>query len=212
MENKYSKIYASGCTAPLKIRGGHFATNHAHINYYIDMTTLKARISEAQEAARSLAGMILHDTVVDTIVCMEGTEVIGGFLAEELTKAGVLSMNAHKTMYVITPEFNSNSQIVFRENILPMIQGKNVILLMASVTTGLSLNKGMEAIQYYGGILRGAGAIFSVLDEINGYRITSIFGKQDVPDYLHADYRDCPLCKQGKKLDALVNAYGYFNL
>lgn len=212
MENRYSKIYASGCTAPLKIRGGHFATNHAHINYYIDMTTLKARISEAQEVARSLAGMFLYDTAVDTIVCMEGTEVIGGFLAEELTKAGVMSMNAHKTMYVVTPEYNSNSQIVFRENILPMIHGKNVVLLMASVTTGLSLNKGIEAIQYYGGILRGVTAIFSILEEINGFRITSIFGKQDVPDYLYADYRDCPLCKQGKKLEALVNAYGYFNL
>lgn len=212
MENRYSKIYTSGCTAPLKIRGGHFATNHAHINYYIDMTTLKTRISEARDVAKSLAGMFLYDTAVDTIVCMEGTEVIGGFLAEELTQAGVLSMNAHKTMYVITPEYNSNSQIVFRENILPMIHGKNVVLLMASVTTGLSLNKGIEAIQYYGGVLRGITAIFSTLEEINGYRITSIFGKKDVPDYSYADYRDCPLCKQGKKLEALVNAYGYFSL
>lgn len=99
-----------------------------------------------------------------------------------------------------------------RENILPMIQGKNVVLLMASVTTGLSLNKGIEAIQYYGGILRGVTAIFSILEEINGFRITSIFGKRDVPDYLYADYRDCPICKQGKRLEALVNAYGYFNL
>lgn len=212
MENRYSKIYAPGCTAPLKIRSGHFATNHAHINYYIDMTTLKARISEAQEVAKSLAGMFLYDTAVDTIVCMEGTEVIGGFLAEEMTRAGVLSMNAHKTMYVVTPEYNSNSQIVFRENTLSMIQGKNVVLLMASVTTGLSLNKGIEAIQYYGGVLRGVTAIFSMLDEMNGYRITSIFGKKDIPDYAYADYRDCPLCKQGKKLEALVNAYGYFNL
>lgn len=212
MESRYTKIFASGCTAPLKARRGHFATNHAHINYYIDMTTLKARISEAQEVAKSLAGMFLYDTAIDTIICMEGTEVIGGFLAEELTKAGVLSMNAHKTMYVITPEFNSNSQIVFRENMLPMVQGKNVMLLMASVTTGLSLNKGIEAIQYYGGVLRGVSAIFSAQDEMNGYRITSIFGKKDLPEYIYEDYRNCPLCKAGKKLEALVNAYGFFNL
>lgn len=212
MESRYTKIFASGCTAPLKARRGHFATNHAHINYYIDMTTLKARISEAQEVAKSLAGMFLYGTAIDTIICMEGTEVIGGFLAEELTKAGVLSMNAHKTMYVITPEFNSNSQIVFRENMLPMVQGKNVMLLMASVTTGLSLNKGIEAIQYYGGVLRGVSAIFSAQDEMNGYRITSIFGKKDLPEYIYEDYRNCPLCKAGKKLEALVNAYGFFNL
>lgn len=48
-----------------------------------------------------------------------------------------------------------------------MIQGKNVVLLMASVTTGLSLNKGIEAIQYYGGILRGVTAIFEHSRRIN---------------------------------------------
>ena len=43
MEKSYTKIYTTGATVPLKIRPGHFATNHAHINYYIDVTTLKAR-------------------------------------------------------------------------------------------------------------------------------------------------------------------------
>ena len=174
--------------------------------------TLKTRLSEAQEIARSLSGLFLYDTVVDTIVCLEGTQVVGSFLAEELTSAGVLSMNAHKTIYIVTPEFNSNSQMIFKENILPMIRDKNVIILTASVTTGLALNKGIESIRYYGGNLRAVTAIFSTLEELNGYRITSIFGRKDLPDYTYYDYRDCPLCKQGKKLDALVNAYGYTSL
>ncbi|MCC8025374.1 MAG: orotate phosphoribosyltransferase [Clostridium sp.] len=212
MDIKYTKIQAAGCSAPLKITPGHFATNHAHINYYIDMATLKTRLSEAQEIARSLVGMFLYDTIVDTIVCLEGTQVIGSFLAEELTGAGVLSMNAHKTMYIVTPEYNSNSQMIFKENILPMIRGKNVIILTASVTTGLALNKGIESIQYYGGILRGISAIFSAVEEVNGFRVASIFGKKDLPDYAYFDYRTCPLCREGRKLDALVNAYGYTQL
>ena len=212
MDNKYVKIHTTGCEAPLKVTPGHFATNHAHINYYIDMTTLKTRLSEAQEIARSLVGMFLYDTAVDTIVCLEGTQVIGSFLAQELTGAGVLSMNAHKTIYIVTPEYNSNSQMIFKENILPMIRGKNVILLTASVTTGLALNKGIESVLYYGGVLRGITAIFSVLEEMNGYKITSIFNKKDVPDYAFYDYRDCPFCKQGRKLEALVNSYGYTSL
>ena len=212
MDNKYVKIHTTGCNAPLKVTPGHFATNHAHINYYLDMTTLKTRLSEAKEIAGSLSGLFLYDTVVDTIVCLEGTQVIGSFLAEELTSAGVLSMNAHKTIYIVTPEFNSNSQMIFKENILPMIRDKNVIILTASVTTGLALNKGIESIRYYGGNLRAVTAIFSTLEELNGYRITSIFGRKDLPDYTYYDYRDCPLRKQGKKLDALVNAYGYTSL
>ena len=33
---------------------GHFATSHSHINYYIDITSLKTRIQEAKEVARVL--------------------------------------------------------------------------------------------------------------------------------------------------------------
>ena len=33
--------------APLRIAKGHFVTNHSHINYYIDITYQKTRISEA---------------------------------------------------------------------------------------------------------------------------------------------------------------------
>lgn len=210
MENsKYTKIHTTGTDAVLRIRQGHFATNHAHINYYIDMTALKARTSEAQEVAKALVSMYLYDTVVDTIVCMEGTQVVGAFLAEDLARGGFLSMNAHKTIYVVGPEFNNNSQIIFRDNLVPMIRDKHVMILMSSVTTGLTVNKAVECIQYYSGILTGISAIFSAIDEINGIPIKAVFGKKDLPDYGYFDYRTCPYCKEGKKLDALVNTFGY---
>ena len=192
MEKSYTKIYTTGATVPLKIRPGHFATNHAHINYYIDVTTLKARTKEAEEVAQALVGMYLYDTVIDT-----------------MAKGGFLSTNAHKSIYVISPEFNNNSQIIFRDNLIPMIRDKHVMILMASVTTGRTLNKAVESIQYYGGILQGASAIFSAMDSLDGVPIKSVFGKKDLPDYTYSDYRDCPLCKAGKKIDALVNTFGY---
>lgn len=199
MELKYEKIYAPGTDVGLKVTKGHFATNHAHTNYYIDLTTIKSRVSEAQEIARALVHMYLYDMVVDTIVCMEGTEVIGTLLAEELTKGGFLSLNAHKTIYIIKPEFNSNSQIMFKDNFRPMLNGKNVILLTATVTTGLT-------------IIQSVSAVFSALDEMNGIPIKSVFGKRELPDYMFSDYRNCPICKEGKKLDALINPYGYSKL
>lgn len=212
MEFKPVKIQASGVEVPLKVIRGHFATNHAHTNYYIDLTTIKSRVSEAREIAQNLAHYLLLGVMVDTIVCMEGTEVIGTLLAEELTKGGVLSTNAHKTIYIIKPEFNSNSQIVFKENYHPMLAGKNVILLTATVTTGLTVNKGIEGIQYYGGIIQSIAAVFSAADEVNGIPIRSVFKKEDLPDYQYSDYRSCPVCKAGQKLDALINPYGYSKL
>ncbi len=209
MENRYTKIYTHGTDAALKITPGHFATNHAHTNYYLDVTTLKARTNEAQQIAKSLASMYLYDTVVDTIVCMEGTEVIGAYLSEELTKSGFLNTNMHKTIYVIRPEFNSNSQIIFRDNLQIAIRDKHVIILMATITTGRSVNKAIESVLYYGGKLQGISAIFSTIDEMEGTPIRSVFGLNDLPDYASYDYRDCPLCKAGKKIDALVNAFGH---
>lgn len=209
---RYDKINTIGTDVPLKVVKGHFATNHAHTNYYIDLTTIKSRVSEAQEIARALVHMYLYEMVVDTIVCMEGTEVIGTLLAEELTKSGFLSMNAHKTIYIIKPEYNSNSQIMFKENFYPMLNGKNVVLLTATVTTGLTVNKGIEGIQYYGGILQSVSAVFSAVEQVNGIPVKSVFGMKDLPDYIYSDYRNCPICKEGKKLDALINPYGYQKL
>lgn len=209
MDSKTYKIMSVAGNVPLKVTPGHFATNHSHTNYYLDMTTLKARQSEAEQAAKALVGMYMYDTVVDTIVCLEGTQVIGAYLAEELTQAGFLSRNAHQTLYIVTPEYNSNSQMLFRDNIQPMITGKNILLLAATVTTGKSINKGIECIQYYGGILQGVSAVFSAMDEIEGIHINSIFTKRDLPDYQAYDFRTCPFCKRGIKLDALVNSFGY---
>ena len=136
MENRYIKLQAPGCNVPLKVVPGHFATNHSHINYYIDMTTLKTRVSEAQEVARDLVGLYLYNTFVDTIVCLDGMDVVGAYLAEELTKAGVMSRNAHQTIYVVTPEYTSNSQMIFRDNGKDDQQGSRVYSVLWRKTPG----------------------------------------------------------------------------
>lgn len=90
MEHRPIKLYSGSHTVPLKVLPGHFATNHSHVNFYIDITTLKTRVSEAEEVARTLAGQYMMNTIVDTIVCLDGTQVIGAFLAQELTKNGLM--------------------------------------------------------------------------------------------------------------------------
>lgn len=210
MDNRTFKLSTS--QVPLKVTPGHFATNHAHVNYYLDSTTLKSRKSEARETARALVGAYVYNTVVDTIVCLEGMQVVGAYLADELTQAGVMSRNAHQTIYVVSPEFNSNSQMIFRDNLQPMIKGKNILLLLAVVTTGKTIAKGMECIQYYGGILQGISAIFTAVDQVDGIPIHSVYTKRELPDYQAFDFRECPFCQKGQKLDALVNSYGYSKL
>lgn len=61
----------------LRVAKGHFATSHSHINYYIDVTMQKTRLSEARAVALELVSSYTHTTIVDTILCLDGTEVIG---------------------------------------------------------------------------------------------------------------------------------------
>ena len=194
---------------PLRFARGHFATNHSHINYYIDITYQKSRLSEAKDTAKELVSHFLFDTPIDTILCLDGTAVLGTCLAEELTKSGFRTVNAHNTIYVTEPEYNSNSQIIFRDNIQPMIRNKHVLVLMASVTTGYTARKAFEAIGYYGGQVTGIAAIYRAVDEVSGYPVRSVYSVEDLPDYESYDYRECPYCKAGRRIDALVNSFGF---
>ena len=209
MAPKFFKLPVCVGDVTLNVAKGHFATSHSHTNYFIDVTAQKASLREAEAVAQQLAERHLSSTMVDTILCLDGTAVLGTCLAEELTRRGVQTINSHQSIYVLEPEYNANSQIIFRDNIQPMIRGKHVLVLMASVTTGFTARRSMEAIGYYGGKVSGVAAVYRAIDEVAGYPIWSIYSVADLPEYESYDFKDCPYCKAGKKLDALVNSFGY---
>ena len=67
----------------------------------------------------------------------------------------------------------------------------------------------MEAIGYYGGEVAGVAAIYRAVDEVGGHPVRSVYSVEDLPDYESYDYHDCPYCKKGRKIDALVNSFGF---
>lgn len=197
---------------PLRVARGHFATSHSHINYYIDIAKQKSRLSEAKSVAKYLARNYNVSTAVDTILCLEGMGIIGACLADELTREGYQSVNEHQDIFVVEPEYNAHGQIIFRDNIQPMIANKRVLVLMASVTTGKTAKRSLEAVAYYGGEVVGVASLYRAVDEVGGVPATSVYSLDDLPDYESYDYKDCPMCKAGRKLDALVNSFGYSNI
>lgn len=213
MESRMYKVLSrQDSRVALKVIDGHFVTPNSHISHYFDMTTLKTRASEARAVAQILAHKYSMSTIVDTIVCMDGMEVVGAYLAEELSSAGIRSMNLHKTIYVTAPEFNMAGQIMFRDNLKMMLDKKNVLFLMASATTGKTLQACVESVQYYGGRLAGVASIFSTIDKVGDIEVNSIFRTKDIPNYMSYKPSECPLCKEKKKIDALVNGFGYSKL
>ncbi len=213
MEARMFKVYAKGDEKiQLKVMPGHFVTSQSHITHYLEMTTMKTRCAEAARIARLLSARYETTTPVDSIICLDGLEVVGAFLAEELAKAGVLSMNAHKTIYIVTPEFNANGQMILRDNIQNMVRNRNTVILMGSITTGATLQQCIETVLYYGGKIQGVSAIFSAVNKVAGIDINAVFSKQDIPNYESYPAEKCPMCQRKEKIDAIVNGYGYSKL
>lgn len=209
---KIQKIRTKRRNLYLRVAKGHFATSHSHLNYYIDVSAQKARLSEATAVAKELVSYYSQNTVVDTILCLDGMEVIGTCLASSLTDGNYMNMNAHQTIYVVTPEHTSGSQLIFRDNIVPMIAGKHVLILAASVATGYTAQAAVEAINYYGGYVAGICSIFSTVEECAGYPVHAVFDPKDLEGYGSYASHECPMCKAGEKIDALVNSHGYSKL
>ena len=198
MENRIVK-FKSKESAGLNLHAipGHFATSHSHINYYVDVTSIKTRVSEAKEAAKALYTKVPHHSYIDTIVCMDGTEMIGAFLSQEI--------------YIVSPEIN-NGQMLFRDNNKGAIDGKHVVLLLATTTTGETIRRAMECINYYGGMVTCIASIFSTIDEVNGVKIDKLFDDDDVVNYQTYPVTECPFCKKGLPIEAMVNGFGYSKL
>ncbi|MEE3377969.1 MAG: phosphoribosyltransferase [Lachnospiraceae bacterium] len=208
--NAYTKLESkNNSNLILRVVPGHFVTPNAHTNYYMEMTQILRRQSEAKAVAKAMSEYYTNSTIVDTILCLDGMDVIGAYLADELTRAGILSTNAHKTMYIISPEFDSSGQMFFRENMETWIRNKNILILLPTASTGSSITKAAQTVLYYGGKVSGVSAIFSAVNSIDGYPIFSLFKTSDLPDYHVYKHKDCPLCKAGVKVDAIVSGKGY---
>ena len=205
---KEFKIRTKNQDVFLRVQKGHFATIHSHTNYYIDVTTQKMRLSESKAVAKELVSYYSMTTIVDTILCIDGMEVIGTCIANELTKDDYVNMNAHQTIYVISPEYISGGQMIFRDNLVPMISGKHVLVVAASVTTGKSALAAIDAVNYYGGKVEGVAAIFATVDECDDHPVHSVFDPNDLGDFESYKPHNCPICAKGEKIEALVNSFG----
>ena len=79
--------------------------------------------------------------------------------------------NQHETVYVISPEINSNNQMLFRDNNKGAIKGKHVVLLLATTTTGETIRRALECIQYYGGEIEWVASLFGTINSVDGVEV-----------------------------------------
>jgi len=210
MENRFFTVSPPKNPAiKVQVATGHFTTGSAHISHYIDVSELKSSVAMAKGAAHELAVPLRATTLVDMIVCMDGTEIVAAYLADELLHGGAMVINNGGEIRVVTPMNNTNGQLIFHQNVQEKISGCNVLLMVASISTGKTIHRIIECISYYGGNIVGISSIFSAIPHIDGVNVNSLFTCEDIPDYYFYRSSDCVLCKEGHELDAIVNSEGY---
>jgi orotate phosphoribosyltransferase len=90
-----------------------------------------------------------------------------------------------------------------------MVMDKHIVLVLASATTGKTIQQSLDGIRYYGGIVEGVSALFSAVKKVGDVEVDTIFTNDDVGDYQTYVPGDCPFCSSQRKLDAIVNSFGY---
>ena len=118
-------------------------------------------------------------------------------------------MDSKQEIFVVGSEYDANGNLIFRDNLVRMIKEKNVVVLISAITSGKTVERAMESVEYYGGNVVGISSVFSAAESINGVHVNTIFSSSDIPEYSAYQAHDCPMCKQGMAVLAIANSYGY---
>ncbi|MCL2766360.1 MAG: hypothetical protein FWD21_01575 [Peptococcaceae bacterium] len=188
---------------------GHFTTGYYHANYYLDVSKLKASALVARDVARELAIPYIARTTVETIVCMDNTEVIGAYLAEELLEHGALIINSGGEIHVVTPMGSSLGKFVFQDSVLDWLYERDIVLLTATISSGRTVNSALECISYYGGNVVGISTLFMTSHDWTERAVHPLFTVEDIPGFKQFLPADCEICKSGQSLDAIISSEGY---
>jgi len=193
----------------IEVIPGHFATSNAHTNNYLDVGGLKSNSKVARNVARELAIPYLSSTLIDTIVCMEKTDVIGAYLAEELLQAGNSVINSDSEIHVLAPAYNAGGKMIFQDNVVEWIRNRNIIVLSATIASGQTIEAALECFAYYGGRVAGISTLFYSSRYKTEENVHALFSSEDIPGYKLFNIGECEMCRAGQKLDAIINSEGY---
>ena len=76
---KAYKIRTKGKNLFLRVSKGHFMKSNGHMNYYIDVTMQKCRLSEAHAVADELVSHYSSNMIIDTILCLDEMQAYNRF-------------------------------------------------------------------------------------------------------------------------------------
>ena len=170
---------------------GHYVTASAHLNYYVGTSDIKHNRVVSVEAAKLLAEYYsVRNMDVDTVLCLYETQALGAYMAQELASPSMLAPNPDLQVYVLGPEYDTQGNMIFRDNLRRMIQGKNVVVLISCITSGRTVERAVQSARYYGGNVIGISSVFSAAKELCGLVASMVLRCDDCISYHVAQCRE----------------------
>ena len=186
-------------------------------------------------------GRLLHSSDV-VIVDLPGIYSLSPYTLEEVVARRFLvderpdailniidGTNLERNLYLTTQLIELGIPVVIAINMMDVVRkrgdnidvtglsrvlGCRVVEISALRESGIeeAAKAAIEAVQYYGGTVEGIASIFATADECQGIPVRSAFDPNDLQDYTIKPSHECPMCKKGQKIDALVNSFGFSKL
>lgn len=179
----------------------HFVfTSGRHGIAYVNKDALYPYTAETSRLCRALAERFADDNVEVVIA-----PAIGGVILSQWTAHYLTEMNGHQVFGVYAEKSESGDAFVIKRGYDKLIVGKNVLVVEDVLTTGGSAKKVVEATRAIGGSVVGLGALcnrggITPQDLADIPKLTALMNVN-----LDAwDEADCPLCKQGVRINTDV--------
>lgn len=173
-------LFKTGSGLFLALERGDTAQEEISMNFCISTRELRLSAKLAKEAARALAQPYHTGALVDLILCEEGCEAVGAFLAAELGGGSVLSLNRGSDIHIGTLRL-SEQETCTREE-LPL-RGKSILLLTDLLMSPKRARRAADYILGSGAALSGVCALFGVPGEVEKRKIQCLFEASDLPGF-----------------------------
>ena len=173
------------------------------------MNRVKTKTSRfGMEYMAGMSSNLATAAPIDTIICMDGCEALGAYVADKLSGYGVSTNNEFGTYNIITPDFDDSGAMIVTDDIQKMLKGKNILILLATAMQGKTLGRVLSTVTEFGGRIIGISVIFAMVDNLDGYPVNAVFSKEDLPDFTLDEDKNCDLCAKKVPIDGIITRYG----
>ncbi|MDD2955337.1 MAG: hypothetical protein PHD67_03355 [Oscillospiraceae bacterium] len=179
----------------LTVTREHAAEPGCHMNRRVGTAGLRHSGKLAREAARLLAAPYQAGALVELILCEQGCEVVGSFLACELSGGNALSLNRGCDIRVAAFRWEEERPVLLEPEPL---SGQSVLLLADRL---FPPDKALCCAQWAAAqeaALSGVCALFGTPGKVGWRRVHCLFSAVEVPGFHFWPEEECPLCRAEK--------------